>query len=168
MAPKHKKTFQDLGFLMNQPPSENILDGKPKKRSKDSAASSSLQPKRSSKIPLQVLKLDDFELIASGQKHEYNALFKKQEKLANLLLIKSLKIRLLEIDSLLKKEIVESNGSHKLTTFGKTLDDVKKEYKSNASNRSLIEKEILNLDDQRIRIVLGKTADADSSCSSLY
>lgn len=170
MAPKHKKTLQDLNFLKSQLPLENTLDNKPKKRSKDSAASSSLQPKSSSKIPLQVLKLDDFGLIAYGQKYEYDTLFKKQEKLAGLLSIELLEERLREIDSLLEEEeiVAGNNGSHKPTPFAKTLDSVKKKNENDAHNRSLIEKEILNLDDQRIRIVLGKTADADSNWTSLY
>jgi CRISPR-associated protein Cmr6 len=64
--------------------------------------------------------------------------------------------------------MMQGDGSYELTPFLKTLEGIKKERRNDASNRSLIEKEILNLDDQRIRIVLGKTADADSSCSSLY
>lgn len=166
---KNKKTLQDLAFLKEQLPSENSPSkNKPNKKSRKSTQTKSSPPRSGSKIPLQVLKLDDLEFSISRAKYEYENLFNIQEILSELLSTQGLNSRLREIESLLESEKLNRSKPHKATDLKKILKRIKKENKSNSSNCSAIKKEILDIDDQRVRVLLTNAADADKDWISLY
>lgn len=166
---KKKKTLQDLALLKDKLPSEN----KPSVNRSNKPSRKPRNPKTSSrnnrsKIPLQVLKFGDLELSVSERNHDYEELFRKQETLAELLSIKKLSIRLEEISSLLEIERSSKHNSQRKTDFEKTLNQISKERRNDSCNCSAIEKKILDLDDQRVRLLLIKTADADKDWTDLY
>ncbi|ASC69774.1 hypothetical protein XM38_007030 [Halomicronema hongdechloris C2206] len=166
---KNKTTLQDLAFLKNQLPSENKPNkNRSNKPSKKSRNSKILSPRNRSKIPLQVLKLDDLELSISGVKYDYEDFFSKQEVLSELLSIQGLSSRLREIKSLLESEKLNRGNSRKETDFEKILKRISKEKRNNACNCSAIKKEILDIDDKRVRVLLANAAGADKDWTDLY
>ncbi|MGP1383449.1 MAG: type III-B CRISPR module RAMP protein Cmr1 [Thainema sp.] len=156
---RNRTTLQDLAFLKDQLPAENKqVKKKPKKKQ------TSKWPKPGSKIPLQVLQFDDLEILDVQNQAQYRQLFDWQEILSSLLSIQTFKNRVQQVDSLIKDEQPKRERSNRKTEFEKILVRINDDHHSlsNEIHRMRIHKEILTLEDQRIRKVLTNSVHADS------
>jgi CRISPR-associated protein Cmr6 len=156
---RNRTTLQDLGFLKDQLPAENKqVKKKPKKKQ------TSKWPKPGSKIPLQVLQFDDLEILDVQNQAQYRQLFDWQEILSSLLSIQTFNNRAQQVGSLIKDEQPKRERSHRKTEFEKILVRINDDHHnlSNDIHRMRIQKEILALEDQRIRKVLINSVQADS------
>ena len=115
------------------------------------------------RIPLQVLKLDDFSIGQSSNQFLYQEVFEWQNVLVDFLKIQRLEERLSEVE-----ECLLSTRNREFETILKRLISKQKIIWNDNSHKLAIEAEVAKLDDQRIRVVLEQVACADDSWQSLY
>jgi CRISPR-associated protein Cmr6 len=161
---KNKKTLQDLAVIKDQLPLRNEPAKQLIKKKKRSTSTLIQWPKPGAKIPLQVLKFDDLEILDVQNQARYQWLFNWQETLSSALLVKELEDRIKQVGFLIEEEKSNRERSDRETDFEKILVRINKESHklSDDEHRMRIQKEILALEDQRIRNVLINVVQADS------
>lgn len=115
------------------------------------------------RIPLQVLKLDDFSIGQNFNRSSYQEIFEWQNILVDFLKTQRLEDRLDEVE-----ECLTSTRNREFETILKRLNNKQKLSWNDNAHQLAIQGEVAKLDDQRIRVVLEQVAYADNSWQSLY
>lgn len=160
--PSKKLSLSDLGSVRDQFPQDTTQPlpkiGKQSNRKNELEA---WQTPSRHKVPLQVLKLDDFSVLGSSSDESYySKIFGWKSTLEDLLEIAAFNERIEELHHLAKSE--KDKG------FKKVLERLGRNQQGNSAHFSAIRDELSKLDDQRIRYVLERAAKADEYWQPLY